>query len=360
MLCASLSFASAGVLLDQITWGVVVTVAFSDPSQRLFELVAPSESTQMTRRIRRESPTLGTAWFLGRRARCGALFPVHGHALALGSLGDPLRRGRARDARPRRLDQPLVGAGRLVLEQARPRHVDASDRDGDAWRSLPARQDADWNGHEPDHASGVGRPRARRAHHDPRHVSPLQGRGQDVRATRGAPRQRCARDDARLVHDRPPDDDGHAVRRGADRCMGLVLMGLHTPHDATVRVYEVRSGRDVCALRAGISCSARCSCVRFLRSSISVSRNCELVWNAGGATDSGGTGTSSGAGRAAATADFPETRTAARRFRLRSHTRREEPRVVRPDGVAYDGAVEPGVQAHLDRTCDMASRDELG
>ena len=56
--------------------------------------------------------------------------------LAVGSVGDPLRRGLARDPRARRLDQPLVGAGRVVLEQARARHVDAGDRDGDARAST--------------------------------------------------------------------------------------------------------------------------------------------------------------------------------------------------------------------------------
>jgi len=48
------------------------------------------------------------------------------------------------------------GSGRLVLEQASSRYVDAGDRDGDAWHSLPARQDAHRSGHSADLASRVG------------------------------------------------------------------------------------------------------------------------------------------------------------------------------------------------------------
>ena len=50
--------------------------------------------------------------------------------LALGSVGDPLRRGRARDPRARRLDFALVGAGRLVLVEADPELLDPVARDG--------------------------------------------------------------------------------------------------------------------------------------------------------------------------------------------------------------------------------------
>ncbi len=130
------------------------------------------------RRPRRSprSPAVEARGILGRRRRRRPLLPVHGHVLAVGSLGDPLRRGLARDARARRLDQPLVGARRLVLEQAGARHVDAGDRDGDARGPLPARQDAHRQRHAADHAPRVGGARADRAPDDRGDVPALQGR----------------------------------------------------------------------------------------------------------------------------------------------------------------------------------------
>src|SRR5690348_15447031 len=64
----------------------------------------------------------GAATTRPARVRAGVV-PVLAPARALravGSVGDALRRGVARDLVARRLDQPVVGAGSLVLVQADP------------------------------------------------------------------------------------------------------------------------------------------------------------------------------------------------------------------------------------------------
>ena len=160
-----------------------------------------------------------------------------GSVLALGSVGDPLRRGLARDARARRLDQPLVGAGRLVLEQAGARHVDAGDRDGDARASTTS----------PTRCSSATA-RCRSMHPEWAVRAPVvlltivamyllyKGVGEDVRAARGAPREPRPRDDARLVFPRAPDDDRHALRRADD--------GVHgARHDRPPDARDARGAR---------------------------------------------------------------------------------------------------------------------
>ena len=155
---------------------------------------------------------------LDHRRRGGALFPDDGELLAVGSLGDPLRRGIPRDPRPRRLDLTLVGARRLVLLQADPELLDAVDGDGIPRRALPAGQDAGRRhaerGRPPPR---VGGPHAGRGAHHPGDVPPLQGGREGLRAQGGAHRGARPCDDARLVLHRPPDDGRHALRRLDDR-----------------------------------------------------------------------------------------------------------------------------------------------
>ena len=165
------------------------------------------------------------------------------------------------------------------------------------------------NGASASDAPRVGGARARRAHHDPRHVPPLQGRGEDVRATRGAPRRRCAGDDARLVHPRAPDDDGHAVRRRDDRVHGA---GPGRPaHARGADGPRLRGeGRRHALAPVGVAPGVRrllvCALPQIL---YLLSRNVDFS-GAAAPTASARTGTSFAAARAGATAACPATRSA--------------------------------------------------
>ena len=66
--------------------------------------------------------------------------PLLGTLRAVGSVGDALRRGRARDPVARRLDQPVVGAGPLVLVQADLHLLDRGAALERERHRLPARQ----------------------------------------------------------------------------------------------------------------------------------------------------------------------------------------------------------------------------
>ena len=142
LFCLALGLAAAGVAFAADRLGHPRHPRVRRCARRRSSSVGARSARGRPTRTGVDRPLLEAPRLLGRRRRARPLLPVHGHLLPLGSVGDALRRGRARDARARRLDQPLVGAGRLVLEQAGPRHVDAGDRDGDARRPLPARQDA--------------------------------------------------------------------------------------------------------------------------------------------------------------------------------------------------------------------------
>ncbi len=158
------------------------------------------------------SSRLAAARVLARHRRRRAAPPVHGELLALGPVGDPLRRGRARDPRARRLDLALVGAGRVVLVEAGPRLLDPGDLHGRARRPLRARRDAP-RARRARRAPGVGRPRPHLPAQRPRRVPPLQGGVEGVRQAGRLPRRGRPSHDDGLVVARAPDDDRHAVRR---------------------------------------------------------------------------------------------------------------------------------------------------
>jgi 4-amino-4-deoxy-L-arabinose transferase-like glycosyltransferase len=66
-------------------------------------------------------------------------------------------------------------------------------------------------------------------------------------------------------------------------CMGLVLIGLHTPHDATVRSYEVSLGSTRIRLTGWHLVFGAVLVCLLPQILYLLSRNCEFVWNAGGA-----------------------------------------------------------------------------
>ena len=181
---ASLGFAHAGRGLPQLGWGIVVTLTFLLGVVTLFGL-GKKLGAWATDEEGVDRPFYKRHGFWLVVIAAVLYFPLHGQLLAVGSVGDALRRGLARDPRARRLDLALVGAGRLVLVEADPRLLDPGDRDGDARRPLPARPDAHRRRHAAALPPRVGGARADRAADDPRDVPPLQGRREDVRAAGG-------------------------------------------------------------------------------------------------------------------------------------------------------------------------------
>jgi hypothetical protein len=126
----------------------------------------------------------------------------------VGSMGDALRGGRARDPRAARLDFAVVGARRLLLLQAGARLLDAGGLDGGARRRSQPRPDARWR-----RAPGVGDSPPERAPRDRCALRPLRRRRARLRAPRRAPGRARPRHVPVLVDARAPVDDRHAVRR---------------------------------------------------------------------------------------------------------------------------------------------------
>ncbi len=136
-----------------------------------------------------------------------------GEPLPQRPLGDALRRGLARAARQERLDLHLVGAGGLVLVEARARLLDPGAGDGHVRRPLQVRRGP--LGGEPGARAlaRVGGAAARLPALAAGGLPPLQGGGAGLRPARGAPRRRGAAHDAAVVPAHPPDHDRHALRR---------------------------------------------------------------------------------------------------------------------------------------------------
>ena len=126
------SWAARAASLKQWIWGALVTLTFELFVYAIFNLgvkLGPwaKDEIGLARPIWERH---GFWVIVDRRA---ALPARARQLLALGSVGDALRRGRARDPRARRLDLALVGAGRLVLVEADPR---TSGSRRSRWRSL--------------------------------------------------------------------------------------------------------------------------------------------------------------------------------------------------------------------------------
>ena len=142
VLVAALRLAVAGVLPKPIlTAAVLVTSSFIWMVVALFRF-AQSIGVGLDRRERRRTRPLAAAWLLAGRAQCAALPAAARLLFAQRSVGNALRRGRARDAGARRLDLAVVGAGRLVLVEAGARLLDAGAVLLPARRALHARPDA--------------------------------------------------------------------------------------------------------------------------------------------------------------------------------------------------------------------------
>src|ERR1700690_3405753 len=101
----------------------------------------------------------------------------------------------------------------MVLVEADLELLDPSAREGVARYAFSAGSDAHRIGRARERAPGVDRSHAELPPDRVRDVPPLQRRLACVRSACGAHRRHRARDDARLVFPRTPNDDGHAVRR---------------------------------------------------------------------------------------------------------------------------------------------------
>ncbi len=145
-------------------------------------------------------------------------------------------------------------------------------------------------------------------------------------------------------------------------CMGLVLMGLHTPHDATVRAYEVSVGSRRLRLTGWhlvFGAVMVCALPQIL---YPISRNCELVWSAGGAHGFRWHWDEFRSGSGGGDCGLPGNEDLQNDPSLHDSTLdRSNARSVRPDGVAHNRGRRAGHPSHwLDCTFDLASGDELG
>ena len=153
--CASLMGGQSGALKQWI-WGVLVTLTFELLVYAIFNFgVKLGPWAKDEAGVAR--PDLGTSRLLAGHDRRAALLARARELLALGSVGDALRRGRARDPRARRLGFALVGARRVVLVEADPELLDPSARDGVARHALPAGSNAHRRGRARERAPRVGR-----------------------------------------------------------------------------------------------------------------------------------------------------------------------------------------------------------
>ena len=170
-----------------------------------------------SRRGRRRAVAHPAPRVLARRPDHAPISPAARQLLPERSLGDALRRGRPGDARPRRLDQLVVGPGRLVLVQADPQLLDPGAHVLRPRRQDEPRRDGPERRFGPLPPAGVGGALARLPPDGDRGLPPLQGLLPRVRPTRGDPRRRRAAHDAVLVLHLAPVDDRHALRRSPDR-----------------------------------------------------------------------------------------------------------------------------------------------
>ena len=158
-------------------------------------------------------------------------------------VGDPLRRGRSRDARARRLDLAVVGPRRLVLVQAGARFLDAGAVLLGARRALHARPDAGERGPRALPAAGVGGA----------HAACSCSRSLGVYFLYKGVAKACGRRAGLLggivlttmpywfliAHQTMTDMPYVGPLTAA---MGLLLLGFHTDPDERVGVYEISIG----------------------------------------------------------------------------------------------------------------------